>query len=225
MAGREPSILTRHAAVQCITPSLFDSNALVPGTQPGERALGAPAAQPPLPLAACLALPRPADMKSYSPVDNIRPAAYPNILVTAGLHDPRVGERHSRPRRPAPGLWLLMVVDLPGCHYPGLPPPCLPTGRAPLFPSPSWWGVRPVSGPLHAAPYLAWRAPPPSPAHPPAGYWEPAKWVAKLRRAKTDNNLLLLKCDMGAGHFRQAHPAAQVAQRSAASVMLAAIHP
>ncbi|KAL4433270.1 hypothetical protein ABPG77_003318 [Micractinium sp. CCAP 211/92] len=64
-------------------------------------------------------------MKSYSPVDNIRPAAYPNILVTAGLHDPRVG------------------------------------------------------------------------------YWEPAKWVAKLRRAKTDNNLLLLKCDMGAGHFSQ----------------------
>ena len=28
--------------------------------------------------------------------------------------------------------------------------------------------------------------------------------VAKLRRAKTDSNLLLLKCDMGAGHFRQA---------------------
>lgn len=30
-------------------------------------------------------------MKSYSPVDNIRTAEYPNILVTAGLHDPRVG--------------------------------------------------------------------------------------------------------------------------------------
>ncbi len=30
-------------------------------------------------------------MKSYSPVDNVRPQAYPNILVTAGLHDPRVG--------------------------------------------------------------------------------------------------------------------------------------
>ena len=30
-------------------------------------------------------------MKSYSPVDNIKTADYPNILVTAGLHDPRVG--------------------------------------------------------------------------------------------------------------------------------------
>lgn len=32
-------------------------------------------------------------------------------------------------------------------------------------------------------------------------YWEPAKFVAKLREMKTDDNLLLLKCDMGAGHF------------------------
>lgn len=64
-------------------------------------------------------------MKSYSPVDNLRATDYPNILVTAGLHDPRVG------------------------------------------------------------------------------YWEPAKYVAKLRSLKTDDNLLLLKCDMGAGHFSQ----------------------
>lgn len=62
-------------------------------------------------------------MKSYSPVDNVARQAYPNILVTAGLHDPRVG------------------------------------------------------------------------------YWEPAKLVAKLRRLKTDQNLLLAKFDMGAGHF------------------------
>ena len=41
-------------------------------------------------------------MKSYSPVDNIRPAAYPNILVPAGLHDPRVGERGARPTQAAP---------------------------------------------------------------------------------------------------------------------------
>ncbi|CAL5221645.1 g3872 [Coccomyxa viridis] len=64
-------------------------------------------------------------MKSYSPVDNIKRAGYPNILVTAGLHDPRVG------------------------------------------------------------------------------YWEPAKYVAKLREYKTDSNMLLFKCEMGAGHFSQ----------------------
>jgi oligopeptidase B len=31
-------------------------------------------------------------------------------------------------------------------------------------------------------------------------YWEPAKWVAKLRATKTDENLLLLRTDMSAGH-------------------------
>jgi oligopeptidase B len=61
-------------------------------------------------------------MKSYSPYDNIEKKAYPNMLVTTGLHDSQVQ------------------------------------------------------------------------------YWEPAKWVAKLREMKTDNNLLLLKTDMEAGH-------------------------
>ena len=31
-------------------------------------------------------------------------------------------------------------------------------------------------------------------------YWEPAKWAAKLRATKTDNNPLFLKINMGAGH-------------------------
>ncbi|MCJ1882938.1 S9 family peptidase [Pseudomonas nitroreducens] len=31
-------------------------------------------------------------------------------------------------------------------------------------------------------------------------YWEAAKWVAKLRVSKTDDRLLLLKTDLGAGH-------------------------
>lgn len=31
-------------------------------------------------------------------------------------------------------------------------------------------------------------------------YWEPAKWVAKLRELKTDENILLLKTDMTTGH-------------------------
>ncbi len=35
---------------------------------------------------------------------------------------------------------------------------------------------------------------------PRVGYWEPAKLAAKLRKMKTDNNLLVLKTNMGAGH-------------------------
>ena len=31
-------------------------------------------------------------------------------------------------------------------------------------------------------------------------YWEPADGVAKLREHKTDENLLLFKCDMESGH-------------------------
>jgi oligopeptidase B len=61
-------------------------------------------------------------MLEYSPYDNVRRGAYPHMLVTAGLNDPRVA------------------------------------------------------------------------------YWEPAKWVALLRTEKTDDHLLLLKTDMGAGH-------------------------
>ena len=59
---------------------------------------------------------------SYSPYDQVKAQAYPPIMVTAGLNDPRVT------------------------------------------------------------------------------YWEPAKWVARLRELKTDDNELILKTNMGAGH-------------------------
>jgi oligopeptidase B len=36
---------------------------------------------------------------------------------------------------------------------------------------------------------------------PRVSYWEPAKWVAKLRAVKTDENVLLLKTNLGSGHF------------------------
>jgi oligopeptidase B len=61
-------------------------------------------------------------MVTYSPYDNVVPQAYPNLLVTTGLHDSQVQ------------------------------------------------------------------------------YWEPAKWVAKLRAIKTDGNRLLLHTNMEAGH-------------------------
>lgn len=32
-------------------------------------------------------------------------------------------------------------------------------------------------------------------------YWEPAKWTAKMRALKTDNHLLVMRMNMGAGHF------------------------
>ena len=61
-------------------------------------------------------------IQSYSPYDQLKPGAYPPIMVTAGLNDPRVT------------------------------------------------------------------------------YWEPAKFVARLRHLKTDTNPLILKTNMGAGH-------------------------
>jgi oligopeptidase B len=31
-------------------------------------------------------------------------------------------------------------------------------------------------------------------------YWEPAKWVARLRRRKTDRNAVVLRVNLDAGH-------------------------
>jgi oligopeptidase B len=35
---------------------------------------------------------------------------------------------------------------------------------------------------------------------PRVAYWEPAKWTARLRARKTDQNRLVLRTNMGAGH-------------------------
>jgi protease II len=31
-------------------------------------------------------------------------------------------------------------------------------------------------------------------------YWEPAKWIAKLRRLRTDKNLIAFRPNLDAGH-------------------------
>ena len=31
-------------------------------------------------------------------------------------------------------------------------------------------------------------------------YWEPLKWIAKIRDQRTNQNLLMLDCNMDAGH-------------------------
>jgi oligopeptidase B len=45
-------------------------------------------------------------------------------------------------------------------------------------------------------------------------YYEPSKWVAKLRASKTDGNLLVLRVNMQGGHAGPAGPFRQVEARA-----------
>ena len=38
---------------------------------------------------------------------------------------------------------------------------------------------------------------------PRVAYWEPAKYVAKMRLKRAGGGMLLFKCELGAGHFSQ----------------------
>lgn len=45
-------------------------------------------------------------------------------------------------------------------------------------------------------------------------FWEPAKWVAKLRALKTNNNVVLLQCDLSSGHLSSSDRYAPIRQRA-----------
>lgn len=108
-----------------------------------------------------------------------------------------------------PDLWMAVVGEVPFVD-------CLTTildDSLPLTP-PEWteWGNPIQSKKIHDlmvsySPYDNIEAKP-YPAmlitggltDPRVTYWEPAKWAAKLRAMKTDDNLLLLKINMDAGH-------------------------
>ncbi len=108
-----------------------------------------------------------------------------------------------------PGLWAAVVAHVPFVDVLGT----MLDGSLPLTPI-EWpeWGNPVESADAYAAiaaysPYdnVAARDYPPMLVtaglnDPRVTYWEPAKWVAKLRATKTDANPLLLKTNMGAGH-------------------------
>ena len=45
-------------------------------------------------------------------------------------------------------------------------------------------------------------------------YWEPAKWTARMRATKTDSNLLIMRMNMGAGHFANSGRYARLEDRA-----------
>ena len=108
-----------------------------------------------------------------------------------------------------PALWAAVVADVPFVDVLGT----MLDGSLPLTPI-EWpeWGNPIASAEVYAAiaaysPYDNVEAQDYPPMLVTAGlndprvtYWEPAKWVAKLRAYKTDGNPLLLKVNMGAGH-------------------------
>ncbi len=108
-----------------------------------------------------------------------------------------------------PALWAAVVADVPFVDVLGT----MLDGSLPLTPI-EWpeWGNPIASADVYAAiaaysPYDNVAAQDYPPILVTAGlndprvtYWEPAKWVAKLRAHKTDGNPLLLKINMGAGH-------------------------
>ena len=130
----------------------------------------------------------------------------------------RLGRRHADGRRRQYGAGTCSRRSSPKCPSSMCSPPCS-TIRCRLTP-PEWqeWGNPIASKESYDviaaySPYdnVAAKAYPNILAvggltDPRVTYWEPAKWVARLRDRKTDNNLLLLKTQMEAGHGGSARP-------------------
>jgi oligopeptidase B len=66
-------------------------------------------------------------MLSYSPINQVQAQPYPSVLVTSGLHDPRVAYwepakwvqilRAKRTNEPADGKEILLKMDLSAGHF------------------------------------------------------------------------------------------------------------
>ncbi len=135
-------------------------------------------------------------MKSYSPYDNVTAQAYPHLLVTTGLHDSQVQYWE-------PAKWVAKLRELKTDSIP------LTTGEFEEWGNPQdpqYYEYMKSYSPYdnvtaQAYPHLLVTT---GLHDSQVQYWEPAKWVAKLRELKTDDHLLLhllLLCtDMDSGH-------------------------
>ena len=108
-----------------------------------------------------------------------------------------------------PDLFLAAVADVPFVHElhtmldPDLPltPPDSPEPGNPIAADPPYRALLAYSPydnvQAQRYPHLLVTA---GVSDPRVTYWEPAKWVARLRALKTDDHLLLLRTNMSAGH-------------------------
>ncbi|KAK2988824.1 hypothetical protein RJ640_022535 [Escallonia rubra] len=135
-------------------------------------------------------------MKSYFPVDNIAAQKYPAILVTAGLNGKStVSDNAFHFLLTAEGYFLYRTSD-EADHEEKEEESAeedVPSGYEEDAPC-----LSPLA--LAVGDLSALRLPFTFDSNSRVMYSEPAKFVAKLRDVKTDDNVLLFECELGAGH-------------------------
>ncbi|KAK2980350.1 hypothetical protein RJ640_029097 [Escallonia rubra] len=135
-------------------------------------------------------------MKSYFPVDNIAAQKYPAILVTAGLNGKStVSDNAFHFLLTAEGYFLYRTSD-EADHEEKVEESAeedVPSGYEEDAPC-----LSPLA--LAVGDLSALRLPFTFDSNSRVMYSEPAKFVAKLRDVKTDDNVLLFECELGAGH-------------------------